>query len=97
RRFTLFPYTTLFRSHGHGDHDGGSVGAGPREEGAEPVRRGAGDRWPRGGADGGRCKACCRGLRRRRGFAPHISSLVMKGEDKEQDRKSTRLNSSHGS
>src|SRR2546422_2555596 len=61
-RSTLFPYTTLFRSHAHGWHDGGPEG-GP----AATSRR----------ADGG----------------PTAQPLVPADT---QDRKSTRLNSSHG-
>src|SRR2546429_1617809 len=67
-RSTLFPYTTLFRSHVGAGHPGGE---GVRGRVSEGDRR----RAP-GGAEGGRER-----VRRGRAGA---------------DRKSTRLNSSHG-
>src|SRR3712207_8994094 len=66
-RSTLFPYTTLFRSHGRG-----RAGC----SGGEPRRRGGGPR-----------PVQLRGRRRRRYRGPRRPG----GED----RKSTRLNSSH--
>src|SRR2546427_4997809 len=52
-RSTLFPYTTLFRSHGAADPVGGPA------QGAPPRARGPGERRPRGrgpGRGGGRAR-----------------------------------------
>src|SRR2546422_7907521 len=70
-RSTLFPYTTLFRSHpllegAHRSSDSGRAAT-------------AGDAWPRRGAD-----------------QPSRLPALASAATERGDRKSTRLNSSHG-
>src|SRR5207249_9272627 len=80
---TLFPYTTLFRSCGRGNH---RVGKGPpggaRPGGVRPVA------LQRRGAGGQRLEEVSRHVRPERLHRP-VSGL------EQGDRKSTRLNSSH--
>src|SRR2546429_5049642 len=73
-RSTLFPYTTLFRSHG--EHGGQVIGRAESEWRSRALRRAGG----RGG------RSC--------GLLFRVVEL--EGHGPRQDRKSTRLNSSHG-
>src|SRR3712207_7992454 len=82
-RSTLFPYTTLFRS---------------RQEGADPVLQGQ-LRVPEL-REGGHFGQARDALRRRNGEDPQPLAVLRRevaqhGEHHRQDRKSTRLNSSH--
>src|SRR2546422_4687151 len=81
-RSTLFPYTTLFRSHPLREPVLLHLGAAERRRSVQRVRR-AGNR---------------RGQRGRRGFQDvSLRRLgAVAGDLSVQDRKSTRLNSSHG-
>src|SRR3712207_7975115 len=78
-RSTLFPYTTLFRSHD------------------EPRRQFLCGRTPRFRRDGDRSRAEPVRLRRRRAAEPAEGGRVHERRrgGQHQDRKSTRLNSSH--
>src|SRR3712207_9243007 len=89
-RSTLFPYTTLFRSHlvvvgERVDQGGGDVRGGARELDAEggPLR---------GGLHDDRELEPLLDLRERLGRAELAEGELAEGEE---DRKSTRLNSSH--
>src|SRR5688572_32346665 len=82
-RSTLFPYTTLFRSHrthalpGEGERDSAFralLDLGDKDPAGSPLSRGKGVRWERG----------------KGGEEPGLRVV-----DHDQDRKSTRLNSSH--
>src|SRR3712207_6897971 len=79
-RSTLFPYTTLFRSR-----DGGPVGGGARRP--LPAALGIG-RLGQRRPDARRARAAVDGIL-------HRSDLWRRGGTALQDRKSTRLNSSH--
>src|SRR5438034_3760540 len=80
-RLTLFPYTTLFRSHDHRRRDGERrVGGERRHEGSRArVRLLSADPYPPHPAGAG---------------AVERVELPLRARDR-QDRKSTRLNSSH--
>src|SRR2546430_7500892 len=80
-RSTLFPYTTLFRSEPHVDDDQAAEGR------AQPVRRPLlADVHHREHADDDQHEQ----------LDPELDLVVvLVGEGREQDRKSTRLNSSH--
>src|SRR5256885_8393277 len=80
-RSTLFPYTTLFRSHP-------PRLAGGRRHGEPEDRRAGEDARPGAPGDGGR------GPRRAAERDPPVSLLEAR-RDGDLDRKSTRLNSSH--
>src|SRR3989449_2394518 len=87
-RSTLFPYTTLFRSHGQGD----DVAAGPGARGRLRQRDAAQSGRERGGtgAEAPDHPAVGQGAPQGgRKSDPRVRSGT-------QDRKSTRLNSSHG-
>src|SRR5690349_23458722 len=81
---TLFPYTTLFRSHSGYPHDIGSLS---KLSGSSPASSGS-----RGGmtASIGSSMAI-----QRRGGADESFEGANRGLQKRLDRKSTRLNSSH--
>src|SRR2546422_7166493 len=81
-RSTLFPYTTLFRSRGHGGT--ARLLGGARKDGVSSVVRRP-VRGIRGGA---------RPQRSRRGRGT-LSRGHPAGGERRRDRKSTRLNSSH--
>src|SRR2546429_3119377 len=80
-RSTLFPYTTLFRSHAPRRSRRRRGGVGALEERHARRARTRGSRAA-AGRGGGRWSRRARGLRR--------------GGGRRRDRKSTRLNSSHG-
>src|SRR3546814_18024763 len=107
RTDTLFPYTTLFRSHGDGDDHRkdstrrGDIGAGqedvrrvgveaepPEEEGRRRID------WPWPQPEPGMAELGLIGERMRGPLGRRPDRGEHDGED-DQDRKSTRLNSSH--
>src|SRR3989454_10416009 len=89
-RSTLFPYTTLFRSHGRGA--GGRPGGLLRCRGAE---RGEPDGLALGVAAGWKLGDWRRHRGREGGAAAQHGGRQLLANLTEVDRKSTRLNSSH--
>src|SRR5207249_7460995 len=85
----LFPYTTLFRSSGCPLCRPGDLGS-RRSASSNTVLRPALRRWGRTPRPGGHCHLLDWRAMAHRGFG-----LPVRGTSPEEDRKSTRLNSSH--
>src|SRR3712207_9527047 len=89
-RSTLFPYTTLFRSHGRCGVGALRRGGAARAAAERAGRRVRGECRVRGGA-----ARAVAGVPAARPGEPVLSHRVPRGDAATVDRKSTRLNSSH--